>query len=70
MTEKAVSNPSAPSLAAHVLANLKGIRTAAKIDPGSVVEAYSFRKEDILMIKQFILQVETLNLNVQIVNII
>ena len=56
-------------MAAHVLANLEGIRTAAKIDPGSVVDAYSFHKEeDKLVIKQFILHAETLNLNVQIVN--
>ena len=45
VSEKAVSNPSAPSLAAHVLANLEEIRTQQKSDPGAVVERYSFRKE-------------------------
>ena len=45
-SEVAVSNPSAPTLAAHILGQSQREKDMAKIDPGSVVDAYSFRKEE------------------------
>ena len=42
----AVSNPSAPTLAAHILGQSQREKDMAKIDPGSVVDAYSFRKKE------------------------